>query len=194
MAKQKYFIGGEYDTPQGRIKILDLIPKNSRLPGRSNKRAVILFVKSGWVANVQMSNIPLGKIKDKRKPTVYGVGYIDTNLIIPPRKSGAYIRQVYDLWANMLKRCYGKTSDQTQKWYGDVTVDKRWHSFRHFLGTVYLIRGYDKWVKDSSMHLDKDLANSRTYNLKSCIFITGSENATISNNKRWHGVNALVLR
>jgi len=187
MAKIKYFIGNEYDTTQGRIKILDILRTQKGVPGRSNRRAVIQFIESGWVANVQMSNIPLGKIKDKRKPTVYEVGYIDTNLTIPTRGSNAYIRRVYDLWANMLKRCYGDKDSRSWNYYHDVTVDKRWHSFRQFLGTIYRVPGHSAWEKDHSMHLDKDLNKSRVYCLDSCVFITSAENARLSNLKRWHG-------
>ena len=187
MAKAKYFVGKEYDTPQGRIKILEILPIKKGVKGRSNKRAVIMFVESGWVANVQMSNIPLGKIKDKRKPTVYGVGYLDTNLTIPKRGTNSYIRQVYDLWCNMLKRCYGDKTSRNHKYYSDVTVDKRWHSFRHFLGTIHKVKYHDKWAKDSSMHLDKDLNQSREYSMNTCVFMPAGENARLANLKRWHG-------
>jgi len=186
MAKAKYIVGNEYDTPQGKIKILEIIPK-SNLPGHSNRRAVIRFVKSGWVANVQMSNIPLGKIKDKRKPTVYGVGYIDTSLKIPKRNTNSYIRTAYDLWANMLKRCYGDKASRNWKYYNDVTVDKRWHSFRHFISTLHMVKGYDKWLKDSSMHLDKDLNKSKVYDINSCVFMSAADNAKLACLKRWHG-------
>lgn len=185
MATVKYIIGQEYNTPQGRIKVLDIMKPIQGIAGRSNKRGVIMFVESGWVANVQLSNIPQGKIKDKRKPTVYGVGYLDTNLTIPQRGSDSYIRKVYDLWCNMLKRCYTPHADFL--YYKDVVVDKRWHSFRHFLGTIHLVRGYNEWVKDSSMHLDKDLNNSRIYDINSCVFMDRFSNAYLASMKRWHG-------
>ena len=106
MAKAKYFVGEEYNTPCGRVKILEIITKSKVLTGRSNKRAVIRFIESGYTCNIQLSNLTTGKIKDRRQPSVYGVGYLDTNITIPKR-GDSIARSIYDLWSNMLKRRYG---------------------------------------------------------------------------------------
>ncbi len=185
MAEAKYFVGGEYETPCGKIKVLEIIPRGVGVPGRSNKRAVIRFIESGYTCNIQLSNLPTNKVKDRRKPTVYGVGYIDTEITIPARGS-SIVRRIYDLWANMLKRCYGDTLSRSWKYYSDVTVDKRWHSFKQFMSTIHLVEGYELWEKDSSMNLDKDASGSRVYSLETVRFITSSENARLANQKRWH--------
>jgi hypothetical protein len=185
MAKAKYFVGKEYETKVGRIKVLEIIPTCKGVPGRSNKRAVIRFMESGWTCNIQLSNLPLGKIKDRRKPSVYGVGYLDTDITIPTR-GDSIIRRTYDLWANMLKRCYGDMYSRNWEYYHDVTVDKRWHSFKQFLSTIHLVDGYTAWEKDSSMHLDKDKKESRVYGITGTCFITKEENAKLACLKRWH--------
>ena len=185
MAKAKYFVGKEYETPVGTVKILEILPTLKGVPGRSNKRAVIRFIESGYTCNIQLSNLPTGKVKDRRKPTIYGVGYIDMEITIPNRGE-SIIRDIYDLWCNMLKRCYGDKSSRNWKYYHDVTVDKRWHSFKQFLNTIHLVEGYSLWEKDKSMHLDKDKKESRVYGIDGTCFISGSENARLANQKRWH--------
>lgn len=178
-----YKVGNTYETPQGKILILDKTPAYKSADGKHHHtRATIKFVETGWVANVQTTNIKQGKIRDFRKPTVYGVGYLDTDIKIPMRGNGI-VRRMYDLWANMLKRCYGgyKTC------YQGCTVDVRWHSFKNFMNSLPQIEGYEKWEKDSSMHLDKDIKGNGTkvYSLDTCKFITGSENTIESLNRRW---------
>jgi hypothetical protein len=139
----KYKVGSIVNTPKGKIKILDYT-SGKRLPNnrRKHARATIRFIESGWVCNVQVTNIASGHIEDCRAKTVYGVGYLDTNMKIPTR-GNSIIRRVYDLWANMLKRCYGGYDTC----YTGCTVDKRWHSFKNFLNSVQELEGYEEWER-----------------------------------------------
>lgn len=185
MTISKYSVGGIYPSSQGDVKILEIIPALKGVPGRSNKRAVIRFIETGYTCNIQLSNLPTGHLKDRRKPTVYGVGYLDTDITIPTR-GDSILRRIYDLWANMLKRCYGDKASRNWNYYCDVEVDKRWHSFKQFASTIHLVPGYKAWEEDSSMHLDKDKSGSRIYGLTTTEFITCSENARLACDKRWH--------
>lgn len=180
----KYKVGMIFDTPQGKIKILDYTP-GKRLPNNKRKhpRVTIKFIESGWVSNVQVCNIMTGKIRDFRKKTVYGVGYLDTDIKIPMR-GNSIIRRAYDLWANMLKRCYGgyKTC------YEGCTVDVRWHSFKNFLNSIQELEGYDKWERGENMHLDKDIKvkGNKVYSADTCMFVTAHDNVEDQLNRRWH--------
>ena len=82
----KYKVGSIVDTPKGKVKILDYtagkrLPHNKKL----HARVTIRFIESGWVCNVQATNIASGHIEDCRAKTVYGVGYLDTDMNIPTR-------------------------------------------------------------------------------------------------------------
>ena len=182
--KSKYDAGTIHNCSGGEFIILERI-KATEENGLKNARAVIRFTATGYTCNVQLSNIPQNKIKDKRLPTVYGIGYLDTDITIPARSSGSLIRAMYDLWANMLKRVYGNYDT----YYSDATVDKRWHSFKNFLNTVHNVPGYADWVQDHSMHLDKDHSGTRVYSMTTCEFITPANNAKLAAQKRWHGIN-----
>lgn len=179
MTKRKFEVGRIIDTPKGKIKVLEYIPGNKK----QHPRAVIRFIDSGWVSNVQTCNIMQGKIRDFREKTVYGVGYLDTDIKIPMR-GNSIIRRAYDLWANMLKRCYGGY----KSCYKGCTVDKRWHSFKNFLNSIQGLEGYDKWERGEDMHLDKDIKvpGNTVYSADTCMFVTAHDNESDGSNRRWH--------
>lgn len=181
----KFKIGSIHNTEKGKIKILSYTP-GKRLEGnkRIHPRATIEFIDSGWVCNVQTTNIASGHIEDCRAKTIYGVGYLDTDVKIPQRGSHTVLRRVYDLWANMLKRCYGgyRTS------YKGCSVDKRWHSFKNFLNSVQELDGYTEWEKgDKKMCLDKDMKvkGNKVYSKDTCIFIDEATNVKDMLDRRW---------
>lgn len=179
-------VGEELDTPTGRVRFIEVwsLPV-SRERGFSNRRAIVEFVDTGYVTNCQISNLKAGKVKDRRARTVYGVGYLDSDLKIPSRESGSEVHRAYDLWANMLKRCYTDYDCS----YDGVTVDPRWHSFINFLNSLPLIPGYEDWLAGKNVHLDKDLrvAGNKTYCLNSTQFVESEVNVSESSLRRWHG-------
>lgn len=183
----KLTVGSIHHTKYGRLRIIEKwTQKESKARGFSQARGIIEFIDTGYVANVQISNIKQDKIRDRRLPSVYGVGYLDCDLRIPSRDSGSEVRRIYDLWANMIKRCYGNYKCT----YVGVSVDPRWHSFKNFLNCVPELKGYGEWLKDSSMHLDKDIIDPtcKVYSKDTCQFVTAAANVSESSNRRWGNV------
>ena len=170
----KYGVGTLHLCAGREIIILEKLPREFG----KQPRAVIRFTKTGYVANVQLSNIPTGKVKDRREPSVYGVGYIGSDISIPSRYTSE-VRRTYDLWANMLKRCYHTMEGGT--------VDPRWHNFTTFLNTISDVAGYSSWLKDPTMHLDKDtlVPGNKLYSRDTCAFISAFENVRDSAQRRW---------
>lgn len=170
--KGKYKVGTVHETPYGEVVVLEVL-QGTRGRGQ-NTRLVIRFTATGAVRNVQANNLSQGKVKDYMAPTVYGIGYIGSELRIPTRGCGE-VRRAYDLWANMLKRTVYDPA------YADVVVDPRWLSFTRFLNTLPHVPGYDLWVAGEDVHLDKDkrVPGSRTYGLDTCWFIPAEQNLGI---------------
>ena len=186
----KYFVGETYNTLKGQMRILERIPGKTSKDGiHHHPRCVVRMLATGTVLSVQTTNIASGKFTDYRLPSVYGVGYIGSELKIPAR--GAYVRRVYDLWANMLKRAYGEYKDS----YKGCTVDKRWHNFTNFINTLPQLTNYQHWEQGENYVLDKDIKihGNKTYSLETCQFVPSSENIAESANRRWHGTNDPVL-
>lgn len=187
-----YAAGTIHQTAYGPVKILEHIPySEARKRGFHSTRVVIEFQNTGYVCNVQLGNLTTGKVCDRRAPTVYRVGYLDTDIKIPSRTSGSEIRRIYDLWCNMLKRCYGgyKTS------YTNAAVDKRWHSFKNFLNSVPELPGYAEWLSTPDMCLDKDTRVGPTglYSKNTCQFIPVHDNVVDALNRRWGRTNDTSL-
>ena len=192
MAQSKYEAGTIISTSKGDVRVL------SRRPGRNTKglphrhpRLVIEILKTGTVLDVQQGNVLNGKFNDYRERTVYGVGYLGSNITVPNRGVPHIVRRIYDLWANMLKRAYGGYDSCYS--YADVEVDSRWHNFTTFLSTVHKIPGYSEWEKgDKRMNLDKDIRGrgKRMYALDTCMFVTPAENTRECAIRRWHGCSA----
>lgn len=175
----KYSPGTEHDTPYGRIRVLELLP---RIQGKQ-QRCVIRFLSTGTVLNVQTCNLAQGKVCDRRVPTVYGVGYLGMETKLPAR--GHPLRKLYDLWANMLKRCYGPYKGR----YPNASVDPRWHSFAVFVETVAGVPGFEDWESDTSWCLDKDtrVPGNRVYSLDTCVFLPAGQNVQDALKRRWAG-------
>ena len=178
----KYTAGGTANTASGAVRFIEIWnAAQSRERGFSNARAIVEFTDTGYIVNCQLSNLIAGKVKDMRKPSVYGVGYLDMDVRIPARDSGSEIRRLYDLWANMLKRCY-----TPEVGYENCTVDSRWHSFRNFINTIQDVPNYSLWCIQP-MHLDKDLRipGNRVYSRDTCSFVTPTVNMVDAANRRW---------
>ena len=169
----KYSQGALVHTVNGTVEIL----KNL---GTKPTRLIIRFVDTGYITECRATNLVSNKVKDHRKPSVYGIGYLD-GVRIQPRVTEQ--RRIYDLWANMLKRAYGGYD----KSYADVTVDKPWHSFKVFLNTFSDIPNYEAFLAGEDVHLDKDLRidGNRVYSLSACQFVPAKVNETAARNKRW---------
>lgn len=185
---RKYDVGSIIKTKYGDVKILEIIKGYTDSAGkRFRTRCVCIFLATGYVTNCQLSNLTVGKVKDMRMPTVYGVGYIGSDIKITAR--GTYVRRLYDLWANMLKRCYFKSGTRNDEIYKDVKVDTRWHSFTNFMNTIQDVEGFELFEAGLDVALDKDIKvkGNKVYSRDTCMFVSTKDNTIAALNKRWHG-------
>lgn len=170
--KGKYRTGSVHESKNcGKVEVISYIDYKYR---------AVRFLDTGFVTKCAIHNLLYGKVNDPTAPSVYGVGYLD-GIKIPAR--GGDVRRIYDLWANMLKRCYGgyKTS------YTGCTVDKRWHSFKTFLNTFQDIPNSEAFLNKEDVHLDKDILvqGNKEYSLSTCQFVSAEENVADSLKRRW---------
>lgn len=135
----------------------------------------VKFLESGYIKeHVQRNNLLNGKIKDRLRKSVCGVGSLGF-------ATKSKNKQEYNLWANMIKRCYDEQCP-AYKWYGEkgITVCERWKRFDYFLEDLPNINGYDEELfKLGKLRLDKDISsgyniehNDKIYSLNTCIFVS----------------------
>lgn len=91
-----------------------------------------------------------GSVHNPYQPLKYGIGYMGV---------GPYVSYVsgkntiaYDVWNDMLKRCYSKLNQQTNPTYSGCTVHPHWHNFQNFAAWYCSHPDYNKGYQ-----LDKDL-------------------------------------
>lgn len=132
----------------------------------------VKFIRTGSEVAAQKDNIIHGRVKDPKARTVCGIGYLDGQ----PKKA---IPRSYQLWQNMLRRCYKAPTEKLKRAYQDkgVRVCDRWHSFRNFCEDLPSLKGYSQWVEGAQMDFDKDhRGNSAVYGPEFCCFIASTAN------------------
>ncbi|MEB7712350.1 hypothetical protein NGC32_06370 [Kluyvera cryocrescens] len=160
--RAKQLIGTFYQTKDGQLEIVGY---------EGNTRVQVRYVDTGYQTTVSMRAITTGEVHDRYKPTVCGIGYVDDKLTIDKE-----LRQkAYNVWHAMLKRC----TDPKNHNYNDVNIDPRWHSFKNFFEDIQELEGYDRWLTEKYIALDKDIKvkGNRTYAKQFCKFVTVGENA-----------------
>lgn len=146
----------------------------------SAKRCKIKFLSTGFTTEAPRQEAKKGKVKDKIKPRVYGVGFVgvgEFKLSTNGRKTKAG-----SVWYGILSRCYNE-NDAAYKTYGakGVFVCSEWHNFQNFA----------KWFEDNFIEsivrpeLDKDILSEevKKYSPQTCMFVTKSENITEANSR-----------
>lgn len=119
--------------------------------------------------------IKKGEIRDCYAVTFCGVG------IIGKIKTRGKYKKYYNIWRNMIVRCYKKNKNS---YYSKVTVSERWKTFENFYKDVVKIDGWNEteFVKNNLV-LDKDIKQrfltNKIYSLKTCTWTTCKINSKI---------------
>lgn len=96
-------------------------------------------------------------------------------------------KKVYNLWFNMLRRCYDTTQHERNKGkaYAECEVSDDWKRLSCFERDIKTLKNYDEWEKSSDYVLDKDIIKhgNKIYSKETCCFITKAE-STKEMNKR----------
>ena len=104
-----------------------------------------------------------------------------------------YDPKIYNLWFNMLRRCYDTTQHKRSKGksYADCEVCEDWKYLSCFERDIKTLSNYDKWKTSDDYVLDKDTIKqgNRIYSKDTCCFITKEESLKEMNirNPQVHG-------
>ncbi len=128
----------------------------------------VYFPKYNWIAkNMQYKQFKNGEVKCPYEKRVYGIGYIGEGKY-NTWKNGEHTK-CYEIWKDMLRRCYSEEYHEKHPTYKDCEVAEEWLSFQNFA----------KWFDDNyyeiegqKMELDKDILNkgNKIYSSDNCIF------------------------
>ena len=165
------FNGAIFSTNNcGNIEVIDY---------SSATRVKVKFLDTGYERYASTMHIRDGRVKDRTRPSVYGVGFLGAN--------GNYGSKshpdAYSRWVDMLKRCYSKGATKKFPTYSECTVCNDWHNFQNFAEWYYL-----NIPKDGKQYdIDKDIKSSsaKIYSPESCLFVSHNENMIASHAKHY---------
>ena len=131
------------------------------------------------------SNFKKGQIKNPYDRSVYGVGYVGEgiHIIIKNKK----VSLSYEVWSEMLARCYLKERQHLHKaYYGIVTVCDEWQCYHRF-ANWYEEHAYEC---DGRLHLDKDILcpGNKIYSPETCLLVPQAINALFMNKSNNRGL------
>ena len=134
----------------------------------------IQFIDTGFETVARLGNIRNGKVKDPYSPSVFGVGISGAKY--PVSEDGRNTKE-YELWSNMLQRCYSDTYKKKQPTYIGCDVSDKFKSYEYFYEWCHSQIGFgmDGW------QLDKDLLikGNKIYSESTCVFIPREINQTL---------------
>ena len=125
--------------------------------------------------NVRYNAFKKGQVMNPYHASLHGFGYIGCGAYTSKNSS-------YQIFTDILKRCYSESRQKSQPSYKDCSVDERWHNFQNFA----------KWYEDNwkphmeGWALDKDILfkGNRIYSENTCCFVPREvNNLFIKSNK-----------
>ena len=148
----------------------------------NNRNVEIQFINTGYEAVVELGNIRNGKVKDRYSPSVYSVGIIGAKY--PSRVNGVQTKE-YELWGDMLKRCYSDTYQKKYPTYEGCEVSDNFKNYEYFYEWCHNQIGFGI----EGFELDKDLLikGNKVYSENTCIFIPREINTLLVKRKASRG-------
>ena len=153
----------------GKYVVIDIV---------NSGEVVIKFFNTGELTKVRAQQAKNGSVRDRKAPSVFGVGIIGDF----PTNTTRQQSRAYRTWVKMLQRCY----DERLRWkyptYEGVTVSENFKDFSFFWSWCQKQVGYDtpKWC------LDKDILSkgSKIYSENTCCFVPHCINTIFTETKK----------
>lgn len=151
-----------------------------RYKGYNN--VVVEFLETGYQKLCQNKEIKTGAVKDKLLPSVSGVGIVGDKYNC--KINGKYVKE-YQLWTDMLKRCYGKKRHLRHPTYKNCEVSENFKSYEYFYEWCNEQIGFD----NEGWQLDKDLLikGNKVYSESACVFIPKEINLALTKSDKIRG-------
>ena len=158
----KIRVGDIFDTNNcGKLVVLEY--KNA-----SNLK--VKFIDTAYETTTRANNLRKGEVKDRSLPSVYGVGIIGNEQV---KIDGKQTRD-YQLWKNMLRRCYDEKCSNKYPTYEDCEVSDNFKYLPYFKEWCSKQTGFDQ----EGWQLDKDILIKRNkiYSENTCCFVPSEVN------------------
>ena len=135
----------------------------------------IQFLKTGFETVARLGDIRNGEVKDPYSASVYGVGILGTKYLTTI--NGVNTKE-YDLWADMLRRCYSDGFKKQHPTYEGCKCSENFKSYEYFYEWCHKQIGFAV----EGFELDKDLLTkgNKVYSESTCVFIPTEVNTLLT--------------
>lgn len=150
---------------------------------RSSGKAIVKFAETGYTTEVSKSSVKSGRIKDKLKPVVYGLGFYGDGSFTTSLDK-AITAKALETWHSMFKRCYSEAVHIKHKPYSTCYVNPIWYDFQNF-AKFYVLNPFRK----AGWELDKDILvkGNKEYGPDKCTFVPTDINGYLKTNANRRG-------
>ena len=149
----------------------------------------VYFPEYNWTfEHTTYSNFKNGNIKCPYEPRLYGKGYLGEGKY--KAFENGKLTDKYDIWQDMLRRCYDPKLHEKYSTYKDCEVEDKWLNFQNM----------GKWIDENyyeipgeTMCLDKDILckGNKIYSRDTCIFVPERINLLFVKRDKSRGKNPI---
>lgn len=152
----------------------------------NNKNITVEFIDTGYRTKTATKEINEGKIADRLKPSVFGVGIIGDKY--PTSINNKNLKE-YKLWNSIIERCYSDNQKKVFDTYKDCTISDNFLHYEYFYDWCNKQIGFNC----DNFDLDKDLLvkGNKVYSESTCVFLPKEINKALSTKKSQRG-NCLI--
>ena len=140
----------------------------------------VKFVETGYETKTRMDNLKLGKVKDYLHPSIYGKGVLGEGF--KQSESQSYS---FQLWKNMLKRCYSEVSFKKSPSYEQCLTSETFNHYQQFKTWCNQQLGFG----NTGWELDKDILvkGNKIYSEDTCCFVPKEINLLLVKHDKGRG-------
>ena len=140
----------------------------------------VKFVETGYETKTRMDNLKLGKVKDYLHPSIYGKGILGEGFKQSDSQSYSF-----QLWKNMLKRCYSEASFKKSPSYEQCLTSETFNHYQQFKTWCNQQLGFG----NTGWELDKDILvkGNKVYSEDTCCFVPKEINLLLVKHDKGRG-------
>ena len=141
----------------------------------------IRFINTNHVKEEHLSSVRSGYVRDDSIPSTCGFGYVDIEGASVDRN----MTKEYQLWNNMINRCYNENGLSSNPTYKGCHVSEEWRYLSNFKDWCNNQKGFDQ----EGFHLDKDILikGNKVYSPETCCIVPPELNCALAGNKSVRG-------
>lgn len=138
------------------------------------------------VVHTSYEKFEKGDVKNPYHPSVCNVGMVGKKY--SPSVNGNKTKE-YQIWRDMLKRCFDKKEKKKCPTYKDVVCCNEWLLFENFYEWLHSQSNFEKWLNGKYWSIDKDILvkKNKIYSPNTCCLIPQNINKLFEKRDKFRG-------